>query len=106
MRSLKLNKVLTFFKEYGIILLVIAMIINLILSGVSREQARMILPQNIYTRFYATVNLHNLLHFLELRNSEHSQYEIRLYAQAIEKLIEPIIPTTLKIWKELRSDLL
>jgi len=72
--------------------------------GVCREQARMILPQNMYTSFYAKVDLHNLLHFLELRNHPHAQEEIRLYAQAIEQLIEPIVPVTLKIWKELRSE--
>lgn len=75
---------------------------NLMLeSGVAREQARMILPQNMYTRFYATVDLHNLLHFLELRDSEHAQFEMRLYAQAVASLIKGIVPITYSVYKKL-----
>lgn len=68
-------------------------------SGVSKEQARMILPQNIYTTFYAKTDLHNLFHFLELRNTEHAQMEIRIYAEAIEELIKPFIPITYDAWR-------
>lgn len=71
-------------------------------NGVCREQARMILPQSLYTTFYGTVDLHNLFHFLGLRNSPHAQYEIRVYAQAIEALIEPVVPVSFKYWKELK----
>lgn len=42
--------------------------------------------------FWGTVDLSNLLHFLELRDSEHAQWEIREYAKAIKQLIKPIIP--------------
>ena len=73
-------------------------------AGVCREQARMVLPPNLYTSFYAKVDLHNLLHFLDIRNHPHAQEEIRIYAKAIEDLIEPIVPVTLKIWKELRNE--
>lgn len=72
-------------------------------NGVCREQARMVLPVNMYTSFYAKTNLHNLFHFLELRNSPHAQYEIRVYAEAIEKIIEPIVPVSYHIWKELKK---
>lgn len=72
-------------------------------SGVAREQARMVLPQNMYTEFYQTVNLWNLFHFMDLRNSEHAQYEIKVYADAIERLIEPIVPSALSAWRELRK---
>lgn len=71
--------------------------------GVAREQARMILPQSMYTKFYAKVDLHNLFHFLELRLHLHAQPEIRLYAQAIEELIKPIVPISYKTWKELNN---
>ena len=67
--------------------------------GVAREQARMILPQSMYTKFYAKVDLHNLFHFLELRLHPHAQPEIRLYAQAIEELIKPIVPISYEAWK-------
>lgn len=65
---------------------------QLLASGVCREQARGVLPQNMMTTFWATVDLNNLLHFLELRDSEHAQWEIRQYAVAIKKLVKPLIP--------------
>ena len=65
---------------------------SLLEAGVCREQARGVLPQNMMVTFWGTVNLNNLLHFLELRDSEHAQWEIREYAKAIKKLIKPIIP--------------
>lgn len=73
----------------------------LVAAGVAREQARMILPQNMYTKFYAKVDLHNLLHFLGLRNHSHAQEEIKAYASAIESLIQPIIPISFDAWKSL-----
>ena len=33
-------------------------------AGICREQARGILPQNMYTEYYGTVNLNNLLKFI------------------------------------------
>lgn len=65
---------------------------DLLEAGVCREQARGVLPQNMMVTFWGTVDLNNLLHFLELRDSEHAQWEIREYAKAIKKLIKPVIP--------------
>lgn len=65
---------------------------ELLAKGVCREQARGVLPQNMMVTFWGTVDLNNLLHFLSLRDSEHAQWEIRQYAQAIKQLIKPIIP--------------
>ena len=65
---------------------------KLLAGGVCREQARGVLPQNMMVTFWGTVDLSNLLHFLELRDSEHAQWEIREYAVAIKKLIKPLIP--------------
>ncbi len=61
-------------------------------KGVCREQARGVLPQNLMTTYWATVDLSNLLKFIELRASEHAQWEIREYAEAIKKLLRPSIP--------------
>lgn len=72
--------------------------------GVAKEQARMILPQSLYTKFYAKTDLRNLLHFVELRNSSHAQYEIQIYASAIETIIENIVPVTYSIWKKLKAE--
>ena len=69
----------------------------LLYMGVCREQARGVLSQNLMTTYWGTVDLHNLIGFLELRDSEHAQYEIRVYAQAIKTLITPYIPNVAKI---------
>ena len=65
---------------------------HLLDSGVCREQARGVLPQNMMVTFWGTVDLNNLIKFLELRDSDHAQWEIREYAVAIKKLIKPLIP--------------
>ncbi|MBR5024889.1 MAG: FAD-dependent thymidylate synthase, partial [Victivallales bacterium] len=65
---------------------------KLLEQGVCREQARGVLPQDMMTTFWATVDLNNLLKFLELRDSDHAQWEIREYAIAIKKLIKPDFP--------------
>jgi thymidylate synthase (FAD) len=69
-------------------------------SGVAREQARMVLPLNLYTEFYWKQNLHNLLHLLALRTDAHAQQEIRVYAEAMLALIKPLIPWTLEAWED------
>jgi len=48
---------------------------------------------------FAKVDLKNLLHFLTLRGDPHAQYEIRVYAEAIVSLIEPIVPIAIKAWR-------
>ncbi len=60
--------------------------------GLTRELARMVLPTNIYTQWYWKVNLHNLFRFLKLRADPHAQYEIRIYADAIGKIVEAWVP--------------
>jgi len=75
---------------------------QLIQLGTPRELARGVLPLNTYTHMFATVDLHNLAHFLRLRLHEHAQYEIRVYAEALLKLIEPVVPETAKALKEHR----
>ena len=60
--------------------------------GVCKEQARGVLPQTMFTTFWATVDLRNLLHFIELRDDEHAQKEIREYAKAMKELIRPYVP--------------
>jgi thymidylate synthase (FAD) len=52
-------------------------------AGVAREQARKDLPLSTFTEAYWKADLHNLLHFLELRMDAGAQYEIREYARTI-----------------------
>lgn len=65
---------------------------DMIGMGVPRELARTVLPTATYTHMFAKVDLHNLFHFLAERLNPHAQYEIRVYAEAILKLITPIVP--------------
>lgn len=69
-------------------------------NGVPRELARSVLPLNTYSHMFATVDLHNLFHFLRLRLHEHAQYEIRVFAEAIMQLIEPIVPVSVAAFRE------
>ncbi len=52
-------------------------------AGIAREQARKDLPLSTYTEAFWKVDLHNLLHFLQLRMDDHAQSEIRDYARTI-----------------------
>jgi thymidylate synthase (FAD) len=56
-------------------------------AGVAREQARKDLPLSTYTEAYWKIDLHNLLHFLDLRMDVHAQQEIRAYANLIGEAI-------------------
>lgn len=69
-------------------------------EGVSREQARMILPLNLYTEWYWKIDLHNLFHFLSLRCDAHAQYEIRVFADAMLELISPLVPYSVEAWND------
>ena len=72
---------------------------RLINMGCPRELARGVLPVNTYSHMFAKVDLHNLFHFLAIRLHEHAQYEIRVYAQAMIELIEPIVPFSVAAFK-------
>ncbi len=63
---------------------------KMIEKGVAREQARMHLPLNIFTKIRFTINLHNLFHMLMLREHEHSQIEFIELAQALHSVIDSI----------------
>ena len=75
-------------------------------NGVAKEIARTVLPVAQYTEFYATVNLHNLFHFLKLRTDSHAQLEIREYAEAIIVLLEQTykIPYALEAFQDYIQD--
>lgn len=75
----------------------------LLKSGVCREQARMVLPQNLYTEYYGTVNLNNLLKFVDLRTHEGAQWEIRRVAEACLQFANDLFPITVKSYRELRG---
>lgn len=71
-------------------------------QGLARELARMNLPANIYTQWYWKVDLHNLFHFLRLRADAHAQYEIRVYAEEICKVVADWVPFAYKAFEDYR----
>ncbi|WP_424179124.1 FAD-dependent thymidylate synthase [Yoonia sp. TsM2_T14_4] len=71
-------------------------------QGLARELARMNLPANIYTQWYWKVDLHNLFHFLRLRADSHAQYEIRVYAEEICKVVADWVPAAYGAFEDYR----
>ncbi len=71
-------------------------------KGLARELARMNLPANVYTQWYWKVDLHNLFHFLRLRADAHAQYEIRVYAEAICRVVADWVPFAYAAFEDYR----
>jgi thymidylate synthase (FAD) len=61
-------------------------------NGMARELARINLPLSMYTQWWSTLSLHNLLHMLSLRKDPHAQYEARVYADALSTYVEKLCP--------------
>lgn len=76
---------------------------GMITAGVCREQARAVLVPAIYTEFIWTTSLQSILNFLDLRIKPDAQEEIRVYAQAITELIQPIFPHAIAAWELAKS---
>ena len=71
--------------------------------GVAREQARKDLPLSTYTEAYWKIDLHNLLHFLNLRMDHKAQLEIRLYAETIgERIVQKWVPLAWEAFMDYR----
>ncbi len=63
-------------------------------KGICREQARGVLPQNLYTQYYGTTNLHNLFKFISLRQHEGAQWEIQKVAGACFEIASEHFPVS------------
>ena len=72
-------------------------------KGVCREQARGVLPQNLYTEYYGTVNLNNLIKFIELRTHDGAQWEIQQVARACLSIVENLWPVAVSSYREIRG---
>ena len=68
---------------------------DMLKAGIAKEMARMVLPVNLYTEFYVNCDLHNLMHFLDLRMDSHAQWEIQQYANAIYEIVKKLYPVTM-----------
>lgn len=73
---------------------------NLIARGVCREQARGVLPQNLYTQYFGTANLHNLLKFISLRSHTGAQWEIQQVAKACLQITNNHFPHSVRAYSE------
>jgi thymidylate synthase (FAD) len=71
-------------------------------QGLARELARMNLTLNTYTQWYWKADLYNLMHFLRLRADAHAQYEIRIYAETMLRILELWVPLTHEAFVEYR----
>ncbi len=70
--------------------------------SLSRELARINLTLNTYTEWYWKIDLHNFMHFVSLRADDHSQFEIRAYADTLQKILKSWVPMTYKAFVSYR----
>jgi len=75
---------------------------DMIERGVCREQARMVLPQNLYTEYYGTCNLSNLLKFIDLRTHEGAQWEIQKVAEACLEIASDLWPVAVESYRDIK----
>jgi thymidylate synthase (FAD) len=74
-------------------------------QGIAREQARKDLPLSTYTEAYWKIDLHNLLHFLQLRMDLSAQWEIRQYAETIgRQIVQPLFPLIWEAFEDYRLE--
>ena len=72
--------------------------------GVCREQARGVLPQNLYTEYYGSANLNNILKFVDLRTHEGAQWEIQKVAEAVLEIVSKLYPATVGAYQKIRNE--
>ena len=77
---------------------------KLLKNGVCREQARGVLPQNLYTQYIGSCSLLNALKFIGLRDHEGAQFEIQQVAKAMLELMEKYYPHTISAYRANRQE--
>lgn len=65
-------------------------------AGVSKEQARLVMPFATFTEVIWTASLEAMIHFIKLRDHAHAQSEIREFAKAVQVLTEERFPVSTK----------
>jgi thymidylate synthase (FAD) len=73
---------------------------DLLKIGIAPEQARFVLPQGTYTEWWWTGSLAAYARVYKQRSDPHAQWEVREYANAIGKIVEPLYP---KSWVALTT---
>lgn len=72
---------------------------QLLSAGVAKELARVVLPQNQYTRVQIKGSLLSWLKFLRLRLPDDVQWETREYANRIAQLVKLLWPKTWEVFE-------
>jgi thymidylate synthase (FAD) len=68
-------------------------------AGIAAEQARLFLPAyGMYVNYRWSCSFQSVILFLQQRLEEDSQYEIQLYAQAVQELIKDLYPVTINLF--------
>lgn len=73
---------------------------RLLEQGIAKEQARLVLPLNLYTEMRWTCNARSMMNFLGLRAAPDAMFEIRQYAYALEDIFATYAPAVHKLWEE------
>lgn len=63
-------------------------------AGICPEQARIVLPQGMFTEFVECGSLAAYARVIALRDEAHAQQETADYARAVRALIEPLFPVS------------
>lgn len=63
-------------------------------AGIAPEQARIVLPVNLMTKFYWTCNARSLMHYISLRGAPNAMEEIRLISNNAEIYLNEQMPIT------------
>jgi len=73
---------------------------TLLMKGVAKEQARILLPLSQYTQVWWTASFQSIMNFIELRDEPTSQVEIQEYARALKTIMLDVFPETTQLWSE------
>lgn len=68
--------------------------------GIAPEQARMVLPQSMMTEWVWTGSLYGWASMYNQRSHKHAQYEVRLFAEEVSKIMSELFPVC---WKALTN---
>ena len=71
---------------------------ELLEEGVAPEMARMVLPQSMYTEWFWSGSMDAFANMCVLRLKDGTQYETRLVASEIDKVMQGLYPVS---WKAL-----
>ncbi len=67
---------------------------QLLMDNVAPEQARMVLPQSMYTSYYITGSLAAYARMVKQRTDPHAQVEIQELAKMVDEAIKPLYPVS------------